>query len=75
MGLAELTRNAVDVLPEAGLEAKLARDLPLRVKLGIDVTAPHITIGNGIPLQRMRAFQATTRRGSATRQVDRRSGP
>jgi tyrosyl-tRNA synthetase len=27
------------------------------VKLGIDVTAPHITIGNGIPLQRMRAFQ------------------
>jgi tyrosyl-tRNA synthetase len=27
------------------------------VKLGIDVTAPHITLGNGIPLQRMRAFQ------------------
>ena len=57
MGLAELTRNAVDVLPEGGLEAKLAQDRPLRVKLGIDVTAPHITIGNGIPLQRMRAFQ------------------
>jgi len=29
----------------------------LRVKLGIDVTAPHIHLGNGIPLQRMRAFQ------------------
>ncbi|MDX6423332.1 MAG: tyrosyl-tRNA synthetase [Gaiellaceae bacterium] len=27
------------------------------MKLGIDVTAPHIHIGNGIPLQRMRAFQ------------------
>jgi tyrosyl-tRNA synthetase len=27
------------------------------VKLGIDVTAPHIHVGNGIPLQRMRAFQ------------------
>jgi tyrosyl-tRNA synthetase len=27
------------------------------VKLGIDVTAPHVTLGNGIPLQRMRAFQ------------------
>jgi tyrosyl-tRNA synthetase len=27
------------------------------VKLGIDVTAPQITLGNGIPLQRMRAFQ------------------
>ncbi|HET9324352.1 MAG TPA: tyrosine--tRNA ligase [Gaiellaceae bacterium] len=57
MGVAELTRNAVDVLPEGALERKLAEGRPLRVKLGIDVTAPHITIGNGIPLQRMRAFQ------------------
>src|SRR3989442_977824 len=57
MGLRELTRNAVDVLPEAGLERKLALGRPLRVKLGIDVTAPHIHLGNGIPLQRMRAFQ------------------
>jgi tyrosyl-tRNA synthetase len=57
MGLAELTRNAVDVLPGGGLEAKLKLDRPLRVKLGIDVTAPQATLGNGIPLQRMRAFQ------------------
>ena len=57
MGIAELTRNAVDVLPEAGLEAKLKHGRPLRVKLGIDVTAPQATLGNGIPLQRMRAFQ------------------
>jgi tyrosyl-tRNA synthetase len=57
MGVAELTRNAVDVLPAGELEKKLAKGRPLRVKLGIDVTAPHITIGNGIPLQRMRAFQ------------------
>ena len=57
MGVEELTRNAVDVLPEGGLERKLALGRPLRVKLGIDVTAPHITLGNGIPLQRMRAFQ------------------
>jgi tyrosyl-tRNA synthetase len=53
----KLTRNAVDVLPEGGLERKLALGRPLRVKLGIDVSAPHIHIGNGIPLQRMRAFQ------------------
>jgi tyrosyl-tRNA synthetase len=52
-----LTRNAVDVLPSGGLEAKLKQGRPLRVKLGIDVTAPHVTLGNGIPLQRMRAFQ------------------
>src|SRR5712691_3417003 len=57
MGLAELTRNAVDVLPEGGLEAKLKLGRPLRVKLGIDVTAPHVHIGNGVPLQRMAAFQ------------------
>ncbi|MDQ5821833.1 MAG: tyrosine--tRNA ligase [Actinomycetota bacterium] len=57
MGIAELTRNAVDVLPEGGLEQKLALDRPLRVKFGIDVTAPDVTLGNGIPLQRMAAFQ------------------
>jgi tyrosyl-tRNA synthetase len=55
--VSDLTRNAVDVLPEGELERRLALGRPLRVKLGIDVTAPHITIGNGIPLQRMRAFQ------------------
>jgi tyrosyl-tRNA synthetase len=53
----DLTRNAVHVLPEGELERKLKLGRPLRVKLGIDVTAPHIHIGNGIPLQRMRAFQ------------------
>jgi tyrosyl-tRNA synthetase len=55
--IADLTRNAVSVLPEGGLEAKLKLGRPLRVKLGIDVTAPDVTLGNGIPLQRMRAFQ------------------
>jgi tyrosyl-tRNA synthetase len=55
--VADLTRNAVDVLPDGALEEKLKLDRPLRVKLGIDVTAPHIHIGNAIPLQRMRAFQ------------------
>ena len=53
----ELTRNAVDVLPAGGLEEKLKLGRPLRVKLGIDVTAPNVTLGNGVPLQRMRAFQ------------------
>ena len=57
MGVAELTRNAVNVLPEGALEQKLAQGRPLRVKLGIDVTAPDVTLGHAIPLQRMRAFQ------------------
>src|SRR5437660_4517621 len=57
MAPAELTRNAVDVLPEGALERKLALGRPLRVKFGIDVTSPDIHVGRGIPLQRMRAFQ------------------
>ncbi len=55
--LADLTRNAVDVLPKGELERKLALGRPLRAKLGIDVTAPDVTLGHGIPLQRMAAFQ------------------
>ena len=57
MGVAALTKNAVDVLPEGALEEKLAKGRPLRVKLGIDVTAPDVTLGNGVPLRRMREFQ------------------
>jgi tyrosyl-tRNA synthetase len=57
MPLAELTRNAVNVLPEGELERKLAQRRPLRVKLGIDVTSPDIHVGRAVPLQRMRAFQ------------------
>ena len=57
MGLADVSRNAVHVLPEGELARKLARGWPLRVKLGIDVTSPHIHVGRAIPLQRMAAFQ------------------
>src|SRR5436853_3980479 len=57
MALDELTRNAVDLLPAGGLEAKLKLGRPLRVKLGIDVTSPDIHVGRAVPLQRMRAFQ------------------
>jgi tyrosyl-tRNA synthetase len=53
----QLTRNAVHVLPEGELERKLRLGRPLRVKLGIDVTAPDMHLGHAIPLQRMRAFQ------------------
>jgi tyrosyl-tRNA synthetase len=53
----DLTRNAVDVLPEGELERTLAQGRRLRVKFGIDVTSPEIHVGHAIPLQRMRAFQ------------------
>src|SRR5437868_12242583 len=57
MGVPELTRNAVDVLPKGALEERLELARPLRVKLGIDVTSPDIHVGRAIPLQRMSEFQ------------------
>jgi tyrosyl-tRNA synthetase len=63
MPIDELTRNAVSVLPEGGLEAKLELGRPLRVKFGIDVTSPDIHIGRGVPLERMRAFQDEGHKG------------
>ena len=52
-----LSRNAVDCLPHGGLEAKLKLGRPLRVKLGIDPTAPDIHLGFTVVLQKMREFQ------------------
>ena len=57
MGLAELARNAVHVLPEGSLEEKLALGRPLRVKLGIDPTGPDIHVGFAVVLRRLAAFQ------------------
>jgi tyrosyl-tRNA synthetase len=52
-----LTRNAVDCLPEGTLAAKLGEGRPLRVKLGIDPTAPDIHLGFTVVLQKLREFQ------------------
>jgi len=52
-----LERNAVDSLPEGALEQKLAAGRPLRVKLGIDPTAPDIHLGFTVVLQKLREFQ------------------
>ena len=58
MATDELTRNAVDVLPEGELERQLELGRPLRVKLGIDPTGPDIHIGFAVVLRRLAAFQA-----------------
>jgi tyrosyl-tRNA synthetase len=57
VAIAELTRNAVSVLPEGALETKLKLGRPLRVKLGIDPTGPDIHLGFAAVLNRLRAFQ------------------
>src|SRR6266849_1041658 len=58
MSVADLTRNAVDVLPKGELERKLELLRPLRVKLGIDPTAPDIHLGFAYVLDRLAEFQA-----------------
>jgi len=58
---AVLERNAVDSLPEGALAAKLqtarTEGRPLRVKLGIDPTAPDIHLGHAVVLGKLREFQ------------------
>jgi len=54
---AHLACNAVDCLPEGGLERKLAVGRPLRVKLGLDPTAPDVHLGHTVVLRKLREFQ------------------
>jgi tyrosyl-tRNA synthetase len=54
---AELTRNAVECLPEGALAERLARGRPLRVKLGVDPTASDLHLGHSVVLQKLREFQ------------------
>jgi len=52
-----LTRNAVDALPAGALAEQLSQGRPLRVKLGIDPTAPDIHLGHTVVLRKLREFQ------------------
>src|SRR4051795_9261418 len=52
-----LLRNAVDALPEGQLERQLDEGRPLRVKLGIDPTAPDIHLRHTVVLRKLREFQ------------------
>jgi tyrosyl-tRNA synthetase len=53
----DLTRNAVDVLPEGRLAEQLEGDGPLRVKLGIDPTTADIHLGHTVVLGKLAEFQ------------------
>jgi tyrosyl-tRNA synthetase len=56
-----LASGAVDSLPRGGLEERLrsarTENRPLRVKLGIDPTAPDIHLGHAVVLGKLREFQ------------------
>ena len=52
-----LKRGAEEALPEGELEKQLAKGGPLRVKLGIDPTAPDIHLGHVVVLTKLAQFQ------------------
>ncbi len=54
----QLARTIEGVFPgERDLDALFARGRPLRVKLGLDITSPSVTIGNEIQLRNLPRFQ------------------
>ena len=59
--LAWLKTGTLDIVPEADLAAKLKRSRetgkPLRVKLGMDPTAPDLHLGHSVVLRKLRQFQ------------------
>ena len=52
-----LRRGTVEIISEEDLLVKLRKDRPLRVKLGLDPSAPDIHIGIAIVLRKLRQFQ------------------
>ncbi|PRX42699.1 tyrosyl-tRNA synthetase [Planifilum fimeticola] len=59
--LAVLRRGAAEIIPEEDLAEKLRRSIetgkPLKVKLGLDPSAPDIHIGHTVVLHKLRQFQ------------------
>jgi tyrosyl-tRNA synthetase len=55
--LETLLAGTADVIPVEELETKLSRGRPLRVKLGIDPSAPDLHIGHSVVLGALRRFQ------------------
>jgi len=56
-----IKRGTVEIVPEVALREKLKESQktgkPLRIKLGLDPTAPDIHLGNAVVLRKMRQFQ------------------
>ncbi len=59
--LAVIRRGVVEIVPEEELRAKLASSItagkPLKVKLGLDPSAPDIHVGHTVVLHKLRQFQ------------------
>ncbi len=55
--LEQALRHTDTVMPLDELKAKFELDRPLRVKLGLDPTAPSVTLGWAVVLRKLRQFQ------------------
>jgi tyrosyl-tRNA synthetase len=59
--LAYLRKGVAEIVPEAELRAKLEKSFktgkPLRVKLGVDPTAPDIHLGHTVVIRKLKHFQ------------------
>src|SRR6266540_2393245 len=59
--MARIRRGAAEIVVEAELRSKLERSvrtgIPLKVKLGLDPTAPDLHLGHTVVLQKLRDFQ------------------
>ena len=57
----KLRRGVAEIISDQELKRKIARSLreqkPLRIKLGLDPTAPHIHLGFAVVLRKLRQFQ------------------
>ena len=54
---AALAQGSVEVISRGELEAKLKLGRPLRIKLGMDPTAPDLHLGHSVVLKKLREFQ------------------
>ncbi len=52
-----LKSGAANIVPEDALREKLKSGRKLKIKLGVDPTAPDIHIGHAVPLRKLRQFQ------------------
>ena len=52
-----IKRGTTDIISDEELKKKLAQKRPLRVKLGVDPTAPDLHLGHTVLLNKLKAFQ------------------
>src|SRR4051812_10836317 len=53
----KIKRGTAEIISESDLRKKLEKGKPLRIKLGVDPTAPDLHLGHLVALRKLRTFQ------------------